>query len=230
VSTGIGDTDNITIRAHKIIQQADIVFAMPFIQKAFSTLLEGKKVFDAGHAFFTDTPFNSAKEHDEENVRQMIRHALTEGQSVAVLDFGDPTVYSPQSGYLKEFADLSPEVIPGISSFNAANAALAQEITGRYNHPVLLTEAIENVNQVCKYAATGATIVFFTMKMNLSETVNELKKHFSDDTPAAIVCQAGISESQVVLRTTLENIVDLANERQLPWEHLLYVGEALGEQ
>lgn len=227
VSTGIGDIDNITVRADKIIREADVVLAMPFIQQTFSSLLDGKRVYDAGHAFFTNQPYNTAKENDEENIRKIVRDAVSSGKNVAVLDFGDPTIFSPQSAYLKEFADLSPEVVPGISSFNAANAAIGQEITGDYNKPIILTEAMESNERLDQIAATGSTLVFFTMQMNLPETVNRLKKYYSVDTPAVIVSHAGVSASQTVLRATLETIVDAVEKLDIPWQHLLYVGDAL---
>lgn len=226
VSAGIGDVDNITIRAHKILENADIVFAMPFIQRIYSSLLQGKEVYDAGHAFFTDSNVNSAKDNDEDKVRKIIRDAYSQGKCIAILDFGDPTLYSPQSAYLREFSDLNPQVIPGISSFNAANAAIGQEITGKYEVPVVLTEAMECNERLDLLASTGATLIFFTMRMNLAKTVEQLKKHYAKDTPAIIVCCAGIREKEVVLRSTLDEIVDLAKARNIPWEHLLYVGDA----
>lgn len=227
VSLGIGDIDNMTIRAKHIIEQADVIFAMPFIQERYGALLEEKTLYDAGHAYFTDSPFNSAMGEDENIVRNRIHNAIDEGKTIAVLDYGDPTIYSPLSGYLSEFKALAPTVIPGISCFNAANAALAQEISGFYNHPILLTATINNADKITEYAQIGATMVFFTMKINLADIVGQLKRHVPDNTPAVIVYKAGDSASQQVYRSTVGNIVALSDELQLPWEYLLYVGEAL---
>ena len=46
------------------------------------------------------------------------------GKTVAIVADGDPTIYSPWGWIPEHFTDLKPNVIPGISSFNAANAAL----------------------------------------------------------------------------------------------------------
>ncbi|SHO56088.1 Precorrin-4 C(11)-methyltransferase [Vibrio quintilis] len=228
VSAGIGDTDNITLRAYKLIQQADIVLAMPFVSKLFADVLAGKEVHDPGHAFFIDADFNTAQDGEEDKIRQLIRGAVGQGKIVVVMDFGDPTIYSPQSGYLREFADLNPEVVPGISSFNAANAALGQEITGNYDHPVVLSEVMEYSERLDQLAASGATLILFSMRMDLADTIGQLKKHYPGDTPAVIVCHAGLRETQFVLRATLDSIVEEADKQQpLPWDHLLYVGEGL---
>lgn len=229
VSVGIGDADNMTIRAKKTIEQADIVFAMDFVRDNLTALLADKDVRDAGHGFFTKETMNSARGDDEDKQRKIIREAIAAGKTVAVLDFGDPTLFSPQSGYLREFADLDPKVIPGISSFNAANAAIGVELTGKYDRAVILTEAMHERDggreRLAQLAATHSTLVFFTMRMDLADTVTLLKSYYPGDTPAVIVCHAGFAEKETVLRATLDTIVESATD--VAWEHLLYVGSAM---
>jgi precorrin-4/cobalt-precorrin-4 C11-methyltransferase len=232
VSVGIGDADNITIKAQKIIEQADIVFAMDFIRDNFAVLLADKEIHDAGHGFFTKEKMNSARGDDEDRQRKIIRDAVANGKTVAVLDFGDPTLFSPQSGYLREFADLDPKVIPGISSFNAANAAIGMELTGKYDRAVVLTDAMPGRDGVrerlTQLAATHSTLVFFTMRMDLANTVALLKSRYPGETPAVIVSHAGFAEKETVLRATLDTIVESA--QGIAWEHLLYVGPALSRE
>lgn len=231
VSVGIGDPDNMTIRARKIIEAADIVFAMKFIRTQLAFLLEGKEVHDAGHGLFSKMTKNTAMIEEEKRIPPIIRSAVAAGKTVVVLDFGDPTLYSPQSGYLTEFADLSPQIIPGISCFNAANAALGREITGAYDHAVILTEAMcgweGSKERLAKLAATQSTLVFFAMRMDLDEVVGELKNHYAPDTPVAIVAHAGFSDKETVYNASLETVARLASQEKLSWDHLIYVGDFL---
>ena len=58
-----------------------------------------------------------------------IRAALSSGQTVSVLGSGDLTIYGdPYHWFQRELADVHPRIIPGVSCFNAANAALGREL------------------------------------------------------------------------------------------------------
>ncbi|MCD4811381.1 tetrapyrrole methylase, partial [bacterium] len=58
-----------------------------------------------------------------------VRQGIKEGKKIAILDHGGPLIYGPWVWVLEEFADLTPTVIPGVSSFNAASAILKKEVT-----------------------------------------------------------------------------------------------------
>lgn len=66
----------------------------------------------------------------EAEYKQLIRKSIKEGKNIVVIDNGDPTIYGPHIYFVKEFQDLAPKIIPGISSFNAANAALQTSVIG----------------------------------------------------------------------------------------------------
>ncbi|MDQ2080746.1 SAM-dependent methyltransferase [Xanthobacteraceae bacterium Astr-EGSB] len=234
VSVGVGDVDNITVKALKTIESAHVVFGMGFIVKQYGHLLEGKEVHDSGHASFlgmssTAGPRPPTRE-EELTAIAIIRDAVAAGKNVVVLDFGDPTLYSPQAGYLVEFADLQPEVVPGISSFNAANAVLRKELSGNFDRPVVITHAMagrDDGDHLETLAAAGATLVFFTMGMDLKRVTETLKRRLPRDTPAVIVRQAGFERKQTAISATLDTIVAKVDGASLPWAYLLYVGEAL---
>lgn len=231
VSVGIGDIDNITVRAHRILERADIIFSLDFIHDKFAELLAGKEFYNAGHGFYMPTQFNKAKPGEESNYRRIIRKAVADGKVVAILDFGDPTIYGPQAGYMTEFADLGIEVIPGVSSFNAANAALGVQLNGPQDFPVVLTHAIfdrpDVPDRFTPLASAQATMVFFTMRADLPDLVKRLQVHYPPKTQVAVVSHAGDKARQAVLRGQLDTIVAQLEEIDLPWEHLLYVGDFL---
>ncbi len=259
VSAGIGDPDNITIRAQKILEQADIVFAMKGTSGQMADLLKGKELHEAGHGLFgmgekpkadaqkakaprppkDATPagrmaLDPKKQAEEQaKARNIIRNGIAAGKTVVVLDYGDPTIYGPQIGYMKEFADLNPEIIPGISSFNAANAALKRGLVGGGSNGVILTAAgggrkgSNPDNSLAQLAKSRSTMVFFTMGMNLPEVVKQLKTSYPGTTPIAIVSHAGFKAKEAVLYATLDTVVAKTSGGKLPFEHLIYVGDFL---
>lgn len=255
VGMGTGDPDNMTLRAQKTVAAADVIFAMKGVQERYADLLKGKQIHDAGHGLFMKMarrekveekpgakPAPPRRHHkspeeieaQQNETRRIIREAVAAGKTVAVLDNGDPMIYGPHAGYLEEFADLSPEVVPGLSSFNAANAALKRGVAhGVASHSVILTAAMgsregySGKDSLEKLAESQSTMVFFTMGMDLPAVVEKLKRSYPGDTPIAIVSQAGSRESESVLRATLDTVLAQTEGGKLPFEHLIYVGDFL---
>ncbi|MBG0776338.1 MAG: tetrapyrrole methylase [Desulfovibrionaceae bacterium] len=234
VGLGVGDRDNMTLRAQKIVAKADVVFAMKRMLKDYAEMLEGKDLYDAGHGLFASFGRRGGDSSAlEAQARKVIRKAVAEGKTVAILDGGDPMIYGPHTGFLTEFADLNPEVVPGVSSFNAANAALLRGVaSGKVSHSVILTaafgvrEGYTGKDTLAELGKTQSTMVFFTMGMNLPEVVEQLKRSYPADTPIAIVSYAGYRDKEQVLRATLDTILERSGGK-LPFEHLIYVGDFL---
>ena len=172
----------------------------------------------------------------EVQTRRIIREAVAAGKTIAVLDYGDPMIYGPQSGFISEFSDLNPMIVPGVSSFNAANAAIARGLTdGPNSESIILTAAkvaragYEGTDSLVKLSETQSTMAFFTMGVELGEVVQQLKQNYDGNTPIAIVYYAGDLEKQSVLHATLDTIVDAVGDKPLPFEHMIYVGDFLRE-
>ncbi len=247
VSVGIGDPDNITVRARNTIVEADIVFGMQRVRERHADLLQGKETYEAGHGLFRpmrqtardkgnqqDQRREAARTELETQARTVIREAVAAGKTVAVLDYGDPTIYAPQTGYLSEFADLNPVVIPGVSSFNAANATLGRSITqGEHSRSVILTRTPEQsldetrLDTLETLAKSRSTMVFFTMRSKFPEFVARMKASYPGDTPIAIVSHAGYQGQEQVIAATLDSILERVGNAELPFEHLIYVGDFL---
>ncbi|OVZ55404.1 hypothetical protein CDO44_24650 [Pigmentiphaga sp. NML080357] len=238
VSLGTGDPDQLTLRADRIMRAADLVLGPGDAPVRYAGQLAGKPFMEAGHGLFTpmarrrDTP--EAVDAEEGRRRTAIRDCIAAGGTVAVLSFGDPTLYGPQVGYLDAFRDLQPEVVPGISSFAAANAALACALTGGSTSQSVILSLGKNANagyagsdRLSVLAQSRSALVLFTMKTDLGRVVEELRAGYPGDTPVAIVCHAGNAAKQEVLRATLDTLVEVASRRELPFEHLVYVGDFL---
>lgn len=232
VSVGIGDVDNITRRAERMIGAADVVFGMDFVVDEFAELLVGKEVHNAGHGLFSalarrhgDSEADIAAQEDK--VRTRIRSAHAAGERIVVLEFGDPMIYGPQSGYLREFADLQPQVVAGVSSFNAANAALARPLLGVEAGESLHITTLRGLQaQGC---GNADVCVVFTMRMDWQALQATLQQHYRASTPVALVMEAGFRARETVLHTSVGALDAAIAAIEPPWACLVYVGAAVGE-
>lgn len=240
VSVGIGDAGNITVNAQDILRRAHVVFGIPRLLATFADLLESKERHEAGHGLFMDlirrdTPAEKADALEAE-VRRIVRSAIAEGKRVAVMDYGDSMIFGSQAGFIREFSDLSPVVIPGISSFNAANAALARDVmTGRSSRSVILAAAYDarkdyaGTDTLQRLVQAGSTLVFFTMRSQFAALVSALGNLLPGTTPVAVVFHAGRGEEHGVLHATLNTAISATQGKALPFEHLVYVGDFLAD-
>ena len=246
VSVGNGDPDNITLRAVNTIKASDIVFCKKRMTARFPALLSGKEIHDPGFGIFavlgkTEAEFkNNRRFNYNEKMEQyrkisaIIRKGVKNGKTVSVLCSGDPSIYGPNMWYTDAFKDLSPEIVPGVSCFNAANAALKKGVTsGKNTHSVILTasfgreEKYKGPDSIENLAALQSTMVFFTMFMDMEKVVSKLKTHYPGDTPAAIVQHAGYRNKEKVILGTLDTILSKLKGEDPLFEYMLYVGNFL---
>lgn len=239
-----GDPDLTTVRAMNTIREADLIICHKAIKDKFARLLHNKAVMEppAGvHIWngygkkacdFQGRELERFRKSEKARgqVTAKVRGAIKEGKTVAVLSSGDPLIYGPWSWCLEEFQDLDPLVVPGISCFNAAHAALKKDVT--WSDKVKSTILTANDwpgtrDTIEKMAGNLVTMVIFTMGLELKDLIAKLSTHYPPSTPIAIVCHAGYKEKESVITGTLKTILDKTRNKNLPFEHLVYVGENL---
>lgn len=242
VGVGPGDPDLLTLRAVVVIGRADVVFCSKSWGENLASSLEGKKVY---HDYWRLFPYYGkdpaqlqGKERQAcEEVAQkrnefiaLVRAAVGQGQTVAVLDSGDPLIYGPCEWCLEEFEDLHPVVVPGVSSFNAGNAALRRGVTtSDHTKSVILTanDWPGKSDIIEKLAVHQSTMVLFTMRGEFKDYLAKLSVHYPPQTPVAVVKHAGSVGKEEVIQGTLGTIAERVGEDRLPFEYLLYVGDFL---
>ncbi|HDS15362.1 MAG TPA: tetrapyrrole methylase [Proteobacteria bacterium] len=240
VRVGPGDADLATQRALQVIEKADLIFAQEKIRDRFQAYLTGKQVLTAYHRLFPFYGKDCAAVKAEEQGRErrsceeyhrqqaefaaLVRAAVAEGKTVAMLDSGDPMIYGPDAWALTELADLDTEVVPGLSCFNAANAALRAGVTeGRHSHSVIFASGWS----VGEMAVHQSSMVLFTMRTDFKKFVDTLGRSYAADTPVALVCSAGYADREKVIHGTLGTILEQVGGERPPFEYLLYIGDFL---
>ncbi|PAV40152.1 precorrin-4 C(11)-methyltransferase [Megasphaera sp. ASD88] len=225
VGAGPGAPDLITLRGKSLLEQADvIIYAGSLVNPA---LLE--------YAKEGCVVKNSASMTLEE-VISVMEQAEAEGKVTVRLHTGDPSVY----GAIREQMDILAEkgiafdVVPGVSSFCAAAAALQAEYTlPGVSQSVVITRMegrtpVPDRQKIADYAAHQATMVIFLSAGLLEGLQEELQKGgYDGQTPAAIVYKASWPEERVC-RCTVATLAETAKAQGIDKTALILVGEFLG--
>ena len=244
VGLGPGDPDLATVKAMTLIQGADVIYTFGGdIVERFSPYLKDKDVREISFNVFTrhsmmkmkgkstESKADSASDADKErrSLFDEIRQAVKGGKQVVFIDNGDPLIYGPWVGMLEELRDIHPEVVPGVSSFNAGLAAIKRDGTWAPNtHSVILTtDRSQSQDSLEALAAHKCSMAIFTHRTKFGEIIHKLKTQYVPTTPIAVVFYAGFKEKQSIVNGNLETIESMINQETLPLEHIIFVGDFL---
>lgn len=225
IGAGPGAADLITIRGR------DLIAASPVCLYAGSLVPPALLTHCPPGARIIDTAPLSLDQIIAECVR-----AHAEGQDVARLHSGDLSVWSAMGEQLRRLDSLGIpySVTPGVPSFAAAAAALAQELTlPGVTQSLVLTRtsgrasAMPEREKLARFAATGATLAIHLSIHVLDAVVAELTPHYGAECPVAIVYRASWPDERIV-RGTLQTIVRLFGAEPVERTALILVGPVLG--
>jgi precorrin-4/cobalt-precorrin-4 C11-methyltransferase len=216
---------------------------MAQIQEKFSVLLAGKTLLESGDGLFTGWPrySDATLVRMRLEARDFIKREIQKGKVVAILEDGDPTIYGPLEAYLPVLAELKPRMVPGISSFNAANAALGGGgltgghgiSNGRKSHSITLAAATDmrdsytGIDTLEKLSQSQNSVVFFIMRADMPTLAEKLARYYPADTPLAIVTDAGWENREEVTRLTVGTFRGFVETHALPFASLIYIGDFL---
>jgi precorrin-4/cobalt-precorrin-4 C11-methyltransferase len=223
IGAGPGAPDLITVRGR------DLIAACPVCLYAGSLVPPALLAHCPPGARIIDTAPMSLDQIIDEFVR-------ADGRDVARLHSGDLSVWSAMGEQLRRLDALGIPytVTPGVPSFAAAAAALAQELTlpGLAQSLVLTrtsgrASAMPPGETLAAFAATGATLAIHLSVHVLERVVAELSPHYGQDCPIAIVYRASWPDERVI-RGTLATITGCMGETQIERTALILVGPVLG--
>jgi precorrin-2/cobalt-factor-2 C20-methyltransferase len=124
VGLGPGDPELVTLKAVRILQNVDVVVAPQgekegLAYQVVKPYLKQTVLFVPFTMEKTQVPVSLFHEAVEQ-----VRGYLTEGKMVAFVTLGDPLLYSTFLTLWRSIPEAEVEVIPGVSSFQAAAAKL----------------------------------------------------------------------------------------------------------
>jgi precorrin-4/cobalt-precorrin-4 C11-methyltransferase len=223
IGAGPGDPDLITVKGQRLIRSCPvIIYAGSLVPEA---VLEGHKALEV---------INSAELHLEQIIALM-KSAHANGQDVARVHSGDPSLYGAIGEQIRCLRELGIpfEIIPGVTATAACAALLGAELTlPDISQSVILTRYADKTampagEELGELARHKATMAIHLGVNNLGKIVAELTPHYGLDCPIAVVHRASWPDQDWVVGT-LADIEDKVRTKGFRRTALILVGRVLG--
>jgi len=203
VATPIGNPDDITLRALKILEEADFVICEEF--KVGSRLLK---------YYGIKKPLELLNEHNEsEKTRDLVSRLLMEGEKAALIsDAGTPLFADPGSNLVKEchYNNIKVVPVPGASSLMAALMASGLKIDKFLYYGFLSANKDERRSEL-KRLPNNYNIVFLEAPYRLKQLLTDIRKILGDRREA-IVCYKLTQAEEKIFWGTLKELMIMTED------------------
>jgi precorrin-4/cobalt-precorrin-4 C11-methyltransferase len=224
IGAGPGDPDLITVKGARLIENS------PIVLYTGSLVPEGVIKRASKDALVLDS---SGMHLDE--IIEIFKKAKDEDKDVARVHTGDPSIFGSTAEQMRKLDELgiSWEVIPGVSSFTAAAAAIGQELTLPEVCQTVIVTRMEGrtpmppKEKIKEYAKSEATLALFLSVGLIKNITDELREVLPDNYPIAVVQKATWPDQKIV-RGNLGDIVAKVKKAKINATAIVLIGKVLG--
>src|SRR5690349_22496384 len=219
VGAGPGDPELLTLKALRVLREADIVLHDDLISHEILALVPASTL-----KISVGKRCGASRVSQEETNAMLVSYAES-GRTVVRLKSGDPMLFGRAGEEIDVLrrAGIEFEIIPGVSTAFAAAAALEASLTDRRKASRVV---FSTGHRAQPGTSEGTTQVIYMPGPDYSAMVGRLlREGFGPETPCAVV-SAVSRETQMTIRATLGT---LSNMGPLPAPSILLVGEAFAE-
>jgi precorrin-4/cobalt-precorrin-4 C11-methyltransferase len=225
VGSGPGDPELITVRAKKLVEEADtIIYSGSLLNpRILQYAKKGAQLYDAAII-------------DREKIYQILHDSANEGKIAIRFHDGDPALFSAIREQIDklESEGIMCKVVPGVTALFGAAADTNLELTlPGVTQTLIITRAelrtpVPQRESIAELAKHGATMAFYLSVHLIEEVVNEILKSgvYTGKTPAMVVYRA-TWEDEKIIKGTLEDIAKKTKEAKIIKTALIIVGEAI---
>lgn len=223
IGAGPGNPELITIKAQKILKKAALV------------IYAGSLVNDAVLKWCRkDARIYNSASMDLDTVCAIYKRHTKKAGIIARLHTGDPSIYSAIQEQMAFCGahEIEYEIIPGVSSFCAASAALGQELTlPGISQTIIISRLsgrtkVPHREKLKKLASIRATLILFLSVGRIADVVTKLSHGYSKNTPVAVVSRASWPD-EIIITGPLTAIAKKVKESGIKKQALIIVGNVL---
>ncbi len=214
VPTPIGNLEDITLRAIKVLKEVDVVLAE-------DTRTSGKLL----KHFEIDTPLQSHHMHNEhKQVESLVQKLKGEVSFALISDAGTPAISDP--GFLLTRAclenNIEVECLPGATAFVPAlvNSGLPND---RFVFEGFLPVKKGRQTRLQQLAEETRTMVFYESPHKLLKTLGHFAEYFGEDRPISVSRELTKLYEETI-RGTISEVLNHFNNKAPKGEFVIVVG------
>lgn len=223
VGAGPGDPELISVKGRRMLEEADLIlYAGSLVPKELTFCAKKEAVVKSSASLTLEEQFALMKEFYDR------------GLSVVRLHTGDPCIYGAiqeQMAFFDQY-NMSYHITPGISSFQAAAAALKSQFTiPEKVQTIILTRGegrtpMPEKEKLHLLAQSQSTICLFLSAAVAEHVQEELLQHYPPATPVA-ACYHLTWKDERIFRGELKDLARIIKENNLTLTTMIVVGEAI---
>ena len=224
IGAGPGDPELITVRGLRLIERCQVCL--------YAGSLVPAAVVEAApaEAHVVDTASLTL-----DDIMAEIEAAHAQDKDVARVHSGDPSLYGAIAEQIRRLKSLGIEyeIVPGVSAYAAAAAALGIELTvPEVTQSLILTRtamkssAMPPGEELTSLGKTGATLAIHLSVRNLRQIERDLIPLYGDDCPVIVAYRVGWPD-EAYIHGTLADIRKKVQAEKITRTALIFVGRGL---
>ena len=202
IGVGPGDPELMTVKAARLVSEADVIITPKTEKKDGSVALNIAKPYIKDHTEIVPVVFPMVLNDDTqkegwEEARNIITKLLSEGKQVVFLTLGDPMFYSTYMYVyrLVENSGYEIETVPGVTAFCAIGSHLGYPIVEK-EEVLAIVPATAPKEKIDKVLAVADDAVIMKVYRNFGEVQETLKKHSMAD-EAVMISRVGLDGEEI---------------------------------
>jgi uroporphyrin-III C-methyltransferase len=236
IGAGPGDAELLTLKAHRLIQQADVVMYDWLVNPDIINMIPSHV-----ERVFVGKKCGCHSMQQADICQLMVEVALT-GKNIVRLKGGDPAIFARAAEECDILAkhNIDFAIVPGITAASGASAYAGIPLTHREcaQSVRFITAHLKSASDEPNWpalvagvsASHGETLVFYMGLKRIETIMQRLETHgLSASTPVAVIDQASTAQQQVCIGT-LDNITQRVTERNFQGPAVTIVGEVVNKR
>ena len=223
VGAGPGDPDLVSVRGRRMLEEADLIlYAGSLVPRELTYCAKKGAVVRSSASMNLEEQFEIMKEFYDK------------GLFIVRLHTGDPCIYGAiqeQMNFFDQY-NMSYHITPGISSFQAAAAALQSQFTiPEKVQTIILTRGegrtpMPEKEKLHLLARSQSTMCIFLSAGVVDDVQEQLLQHYPPTTPVA-ACYKLTWKDERIYRGELKDLAKIIKENDLTLTTMIVVGDAI---